>query len=365
MRGGTSKAIFFRKEDMPEDRKKWSDFLLDVMGSPDLRQIDGLGGANSLTSKVAIVSKSEVEGIDIDYTFAQVSINQELVDMKGNCGNISSAVAPYAIDEGLISVDDDETLKKVIIRNTNTEKIIDAEIALKNGRYNPVGTCEIPGVPGVGSKITLTFHDSEGAVTGKLLPTGKTIDTIETSKGMMDISIVDAANPLVFMRASDIGMTGNELPNEMTYEQLKLIEEVRSIAAELCGFASRNEASTKSPAVPKATIISYVQDFKDIKGNNHLSEDMDLTVRMMSMQKPHQALAITGAVCIATAAVVEGTIVEQTVGIKGNRLRIAHPGGIMETESEVKNDVSNAIKVSRTARRIMEGYVFTHKNYKL
>lgn len=363
MRGGTSKAVCFKKEDMPKDEKNWPDFLLDVMGSPDLKQIDGLGGANSLTSKVAILSRSEESGIDIDYTFAQVSLNQSVVDMNGNCGNISSAVAPFAIEQGLVEVDSKLKQKTVVIRNTNTNKIIEAEVVVENGAYMPQGTLEIPGVPGSGSKIGLIFHGSEGAVTGKLLPTDKPRDLIETSRGKIEISIVDAANPLVFIKAEDVGLKGTELPSEFDEVTLGYIEEIRSIAAELCGFSDKSEATAKSPAVPKATIVSAAQNYKDIKGIQYESEDMDIMIRMMSMQKPHQALAITGAVCISVASKIEDTIVNRIMASDQLKTRIAHPGGVMETQIQMCGKQIQSVQVSRTSRRIMEGYVFTHKNY--
>ncbi len=192
MRGGTSKAIFFQEDDMPQDRGKWEEFLLDIMGSPDRRQIDGLGGANSLTSKVAIIKKSEREGYDVDYTFAQVSLTDRKVAFNSNCGNISSAVGPYAVEQGLVDTQEPRTTVKIF--NTNTDKTIEADVAVKDGGYLPDGECQIPGVPNPGSEQLLAFYSPEGAVTGKLLPTGNPIDRIQTSAGEIEISIVDAAS---------------------------------------------------------------------------------------------------------------------------------------------------------------------------
>ncbi len=363
MRGGTSKAVCFKSEDMPENRLDWEAFLLDVMGSPDVKQIDGLGGANSLTSKVAIIGVSDEDGIDLDYTFAQVSLNQSIVDMKGNCGNISSVVAPFAVEQELIEVDKQAISKKIIIKNTNTKKIIEAEIRVENGMYVPEGNHEIPGVPGSGSKIEMVFHGAEGAVTGKLLPTENTTDIVRTSKGDVRISIVDSANPLVFIEASSIGLKGTELPSELSKEVLDYIEEIRGKSAELCGFSVASKATLESPAVPKATIVSKSKSFVDMKGRHYSEDEMDLTVRMMSMQKPHQALAITGAVCISSAAKIKGTLVYELVDSKKDGFKIAHPSGIMSTVVEMNQDRVKAVKVTRTARRIMQGDVFTHKNY--
>lgn len=363
MRGGTSKGVFLNFEHLPLNRLHWEDFLLDIMGSPDHRQIDGLGGANSLTSKAAIIKKSDSLEFDVEYTFAQISIDNQMVDFKGNCGNISSAVGPYAIEQGLVPVK--EPVTTVRIFNTNTQKLILAEVEVENGQVKTEGSCSIPGVPGTGSPIYLTFNRAEGAVTGKLFPTGNPIDMIKTSNRLFPVSIVDAANPLVFVRAQDIGLTGSELPSDYTQEKLIELEEIRSIAAEMCGFADRRSATLLSPAVPKMAIISPPMDYIDMAGTERNAEEMDLMIRMMSMQKPHQALAITGAICATTGAFLGETILSEMVNIKQDVFRLAHPAGIMETKVDFLAGHIRAIKVVRTARTILEGYVYTKKNHEI
>ncbi|MBI0578583.1 3-methylitaconate isomerase [Neobacillus cucumis] len=363
MRGGTSKGVFLNYEHMPENRAIWEDFLLDIMGSPDQRQIDGLGGANSLTSKAAIIKKSTIQGVDIEYTFAQVSLENQFVDFNGNCGNISSAVGPYAIEQGLVPKI--EPVTKVRILNTNTNKLIIAEVEVKNGKVQTEGRCSIPGVPGTGSPIYLSFTRSEGAVTGKLFPTGKSVDWIETKNGTIPISIVDVANPLVFVRAQDVGLIGNELPHEYSPEKLRELEEIRSTAAEMCYFSKKEDATKKSPAVPKMTIIAPPMEYIDNTGINRNASEMDLTIRMMSMQKPHQALAITGAICTTAAAFLKDTILSDIVTLNHEVVRLAHPAGIMETKVDLFAGHISAIKVVRTARTILEGSVFTKKNYQI
>ncbi|MFC5589712.1 2-methylaconitate cis-trans isomerase PrpF family protein [Sporosarcina soli] len=361
MRGGTSKGVFLDYKDMPDDRSLWNDFLLDIMGSPDRRQIDGIGGANSLTSKAAIIRKSGLNDIDVEYTFAQVSIDNQLVDFKGNCGNISSAVGPYAIQQGLVPAI--EPITRVKILNTNTQKVIIAEVEVENGRVKTDGLCSIPGVPGTGSPIYLSFTNAEGAVTGKLFPTGNPTDRIQTPNGDIDISIIDVANPLVFVKAEDVGLNGSELPNEFTAEKLAELEEIRSIAAEMCQFSTKQEATKKSPAVPKMTIISPPTTYKDVTGIERYGSDMDCTIRMMSMQKPHQALAITGAICTTAGAFLKDTILSDVISVEQDVIRLGHPAGIMETKVDLIAGHLNAIKVVRTARMIFEGYVYTKKDY--
>lgn len=361
MRGGTSKGIFIDFENMPVDRTLWDRFLLDIMGSPDQRQIDGLGGGNSLTSKAAIIKKSAIPDIDVEYTFAQVSIENQLVDFRGNCGNISSAVGPYAIEQGLVAAVEPMTTVKIF--NTNTQKVIIAEVEVEHGQVKTEGECEIPGVPGTGSPIYLSFTDAQGAVTGKLFPTGKPVNHVATAFGTLAISIIDVANPLVFVNAQAVGLTGSELPADFTPQMLGQLEEIRSAAAELCGFCSKEEATIKSPAVPKLTLVAPPADYSDVNGIHREADTMDCRIRMMSMQKPHQALAITGAICTTAGAFLQDTILNDLIRIDANIVRLGHPSGIIETKVDlIAGHISN-IKVVRTARLILEGYVHTKGNY--
>jgi 2-methylaconitate cis-trans-isomerase PrpF len=182
---------------------------------------------------------------------------------------------------------------------------------------------------------------------------------------ILQISIVDVANPLVFVRAMDIGLTGTELPHEYTSEQLDLFENIRSIAAELCGFSPKEKATVKTPAVPKLTLIAPPMNYTDVTGVNREAKNMNLVIRMMSMQKPHQALAITGAICSTASAFLEDTIVSDIVKVNNAIFRLGHPAGIMETKVDIEAGHIQSIKVARTARKIFEGYVYTKQNYEI
>ena len=363
MRGGTSKGVFFNIDDMPKNKDHWDDFLLDVMGSPDSRQIDGLGGANSLTSKVAIIEKSSIEGVDIDYTFGQVSLQNSKVDYRGNCGNILSAVGPYSIEEGLIEGIDPIT--KVIVRNTNTNKIFSINVPVSNNKVVSSGEYQIQGVPGHGAAIDIDFHNPFGAVTGKLLPTDLTKNIISTSQGDMEISIVDSGNPLVFVNSESIGLSDESIFEPLGEKTMDILEEIRSIACELCKFTSKEKATAESPAVPKMTIIGKWTEQNSSHQDNPHKENANIAVRMMSMQKPHQAIAITGAVCTATAALIPGTLVYETINkFQNGVINIAHPSGIMPVYYKLSEDNTiDVISVKRTARRIMEGTVYTKESY--
>ncbi|OOB77910.1 MAG: 3-methylitaconate isomerase, partial [Epulopiscium sp. Nuni2H_MBin001] len=315
-RGGTSKGVFILEKDLPSDTTQWDAILLSIMGSPDKLQIDGLGGATSTTSKVAIISTSDNSDWDINYTFAQVSIDKAMVSYKGNCGNISSAVGPYAIEQGLVTVaDGDETV--VRIYNTNTKKIIYSHVKTENGQVNYNGDFAIAGVPGTSSVVKLAFQDPAGSMTGKLLPTGNVVDTLDVPKyGQIEVSLVDSSNPLVFVKASDVGLTGIELPNDIDSdpELLEKLEAIRGVAAVKLGFCEDyTKSAEETPGVPKMTIVAEPTDYTSSKGELIKSEDMDILGRMMSMQLTHKSYALTGALCTATAAGIEGTVVNKLV----------------------------------------------------
>jgi 2-methylaconitate cis-trans-isomerase PrpF len=366
-RGGTSKGVFFQEELIPPPGNERDKLLLRVMGSPDLRQIDGLGGATSTTSKVAIINKSNHDGADVDYTFAQVSIDKPMVDYKGNCGNISAAVGPYAIEMGYVEAKDPETI--VRIYNTNTKKVILSYVKTPNGQITYQGDFQIAGVPGTASPVILKFNNPSGSVTGSLLPTGSATDVIEIEGlGNIEISIVDAANPLVFVKAEDIGLEGTELPDQIDSMKgmLELLEQIRGKAAVRLGFVEEWEsAAVKTPAVPKMTIVTLPKTCKTVNGDIIQSEEADLIGRMMSMQKTHKTYALTGALCTAAAAVIPGTVVNKVIRnpFDPSQIRLFHPGGIMQIGVEKRQGDDNVLAIDsawgyRTARMIMKGIVY-------
>lgn len=366
MRGGTSKGLYFLKKDLPEDQEQRDKLLLRIMGSPDPKQIDGLGGAASVTSKVAIVSRSERPGVDVDYTFAQVSVDKPLVSYRGNCGNISSGVGPFALEMGLVNPR--EPLTAVRIYNTNTEKVIEAQVQVEAGRVKYSGDYAIAGVPGTAAPIKLSFIEPMGSVTGKLLPTGNASDVLEIpGYGPVEVSIVDAANPLVFAKAGDLGLSGAELPAQIdgNPEILNLLEAVRGAAALKLGFVDAAERSAwDSPTIPKMTIVAAPVSYVTTAGAAVSGDQIDLTARMMSMQKTHPTYAMTGAMCTAAAAVIPGTVVNSVLsaGAKPERLRIGHPGGVLEAgvEFDVVENAVHIVKTSgyRTANLLLKGAVY-------
>ncbi len=366
MRGGTSRGVYILESDLPADRGQWDALLLRLMGSPDKKQIDGLGGAQSVTSKVAIIKRSDRPDADVDYTFAQVSVDKPLVSYKGNCGNISSGVGPFAIEKGLVEAADGMTTVRIF--NTNTGKIIAADVQTPGGQVAYSGGFAIAGVPGTASPVKLKFVEPAGTLGHGLLPTRNAVDTLEVPGfGPVQVSIVDAANPLVFVRAADLGLRGDELPAELDNdaEKLDLLEKVRGLAAVKLGLIEDYTRSAwDTPGIPKMTFVSPAGAYTAADGKEISKENIDLLSRMMSMQKTHPSYAMTGAMCTAAAAVVPGSIVQQVLaaGTDTQFIRIGHPAGILECGVDYREDgtvpVIDDTFGFRTANLLLEGTAY-------
>ncbi|CZQ88447.1 prpf protein [Trichococcus palustris] len=365
-RGGTSKGVFIKEEELPENKEERDQILLRIMGSPDERQIDGLGGAVSTTSKVAIISKESENDWDVNYTFAQVQIDKPFVSYAGNCGNISSAVGVFALENKMVGITSPITTVRVY--NTNTKKMIHEHIPTPNGEITYEGDFAISGVPGTGSKIELEFLNPEGSFTGKLLPTGQTKDVLSIEGfGDIAVSIVDAANPLVYIKAEDIGFTGTESASDIDAkpENLELLEKIRGEAAVKMGLINVwQEGATVTPGVPKMTIIASAQDYTTDSGKEIAASDYNLSMRMMSMQKAHKTIALTGALCTAAACAIPGTIPNEVLGNENvkNEIVLGHSDGTISVAMKYKNE-DGKIKIEsvsshRTARKIMTGTVY-------
>ena len=364
MRGGTSKGVYILEDDMPKDKAEWDALLLRLMGSPDSKQIDGLGGSYSVTSKVAIIGKSERDDADVNYTFAQVSVDKPLVSYKGNCGNISSGVGAFAIEKGLVNAQDGMTTVRVF--NTNTKKIIAEDVMTPNGEVKYTGDFAIAGVPGTASPVKLKFVNPAGTLGNGLLPTGNATDILDVPEfGKVKVSIIDAANPLVFVKAKDIGLTGKELPDELNANQkmLDLLEAIRGLAAVKLGLIDDYKKSAwDTPGIPKMTFVAEPEDYVTSDGKAIAKNNIDLLSRMMSMQKPHPSYAMTGAMCTAAACVVKGSIVNQVLSpsVDTQFIRIGHPGGILECGVDYAEGEGNVPEIIdtfgfRTTNLIMEG----------
>ena len=343
MRGGTSKAIVFRQQDLPAERGLWDDIFLTAIGSPDPygRQLDGMGGGVSSLSKVCVVGPSTRPDADIDYTFAQVLVKEGRVDYSSNCGNMSSAMGPFAVDEGLVTVAGKQAV--VRIHNTNTHKIIHAHFALDGELAAVDGELEIPGWRGRGRRCVWIFCTPAEQSPEPLLPTGKVKELLEVpGLGRIEVSMVDAANACVFVRARDVGLTGVEMPAELeansaAMEKLAAIRVAASVAMGITRNTAQAEQSLSNPAIG---FVAGPNDAKTLSGGPIRADAVDLTARMLAKGQAHRALPLTRTLCMVVAARIEGTLVHEAarrVSDSHEDIRIGMPSGVLVAAACVRN----------------------------
>jgi 4-oxalomesaconate tautomerase len=340
MRGGTSKGGYFLAEDLPTDAAARDAFLLRVMGSPDTRQIDGMGGADPLTSKVAVVKKSGRAGVDVDYLFLQVFVDRPTVTDQQNCGNILAGVGPFAIERGLVAARDGTTDVRIFMENT--QQVATATIATPGGRVTYGGDARIDGVPGTAAPIPIAFEDIAGSSCGALLPTGNAVDTIEG----VECTLIDNGMPCVVIRAADLGISGDEMPKalEANAALRTKLEAIRLVAGPLMNLGDVTEKS-----VPKMTMVSKARNGGAI------------STRTFIPHKCHDAIGLFGAVSVATACLLPGGPAASLADIPAGAqktLSIEHPTGEMSILATMDGDRIARVAVLRTARKLFDGVVF-------
>jgi 2-methylaconitate cis-trans-isomerase PrpF len=363
MRGGTSKGLVLRNSDLPSDPALRDEVIIRLYGTPDINQIDGLGGGTSLQSKLALVGRPTHPDADIDYTFGQVSLDSKRIDYNVTCGNFVTAVGLYAAEEGYVQLKEPTT--DVHIYNTNTNKIIVAEIPVKDGQVQYEGDFVIDGVSEASSRIMINFLDSGGGFTGKTLPTGNPIDLVQLKDGRdFQVTIIDCANVVIFVQATDLGLKGIELEREINGNPylLDTLEHIRVECGILIGVIKddREVVSPSTHALPKIALVSSSSEYTTNKNKLIQETDVDIVSRYISMGSLHRAYAVSGAMALATATKIPGSIPNQLFSSHNPEVKIGHPSGIVEVESVVVQDgndwsVTRAAN-GRTARRLMEGY---------
>ncbi|AWB35405.1 2-methylaconitate cis-trans isomerase PrpF [Orrella marina] len=378
MRGGTSKGVFFLAEDLPEDPVIRDQVLMRVIGSPDPygQHIDGMGAATSSTSKIVIISASDRPDSDIDYLFGQVSIDKPLIDWSGNCGNLTAAVGPFAIHRGLISPGEACGIT-IRIWQANIRKRILAHVPVREGQVLETGEFKLDGVAFPAAEIRIEFldpgasnseagEDGQAGVSG-MFPTGNRIDELEVPGfGTLSATMIMAGNPAVFVSAASLGLTGKELQVDLNsnHDLLDRLEQIRAHAAVRMGLGlSVEEVSRSRQHTPKLAFFAKPDTYTASDGKTVSADNIDLLARILSMGKLHHAMTGTGAVGIAAAAAIEGTVVSQILGHARNDIVFGHPSGVLRIGADVHTDASgqavvNAVKVSRSARRLMDGQVF-------
>ena len=371
-RGGTSKAFIVQSKDLPsQDRARIAEWVLAIYGSPDKRQIDGVGGADGLTSKFAIVGPPSRADADIDYTFAQVGITEASVDWNLICGNISAAIGPFVIDEGLVEAVGPTTTVRV--HNTNTGKLIECVVQVEQGRAKVIGTTHIDGVPGTAAPILLDFRDSASTKGKGLLPTGNVRDSIDVPGfGTVEYSLVDAALPGLFLAAKRFGLTGHEGPLELEANTAAMasIDSVRRTVAFHLGWATSAEAaSTEVPHTPAAILVSGPAPWTEFGSKvMHEASDCDCTVRAVGARAVHKAFMVTGSVATGIAASLPGSVLHDVTRPEAHErgaYRLAHPSGIIETVVALERSGSEILlrraAIVRTARRLLDGVVYASR----
>jgi 4-oxalomesaconate tautomerase len=344
MRGGTSKGLFFHAQDLPADPEQRDRVLLAAMGSPDVRQIDGAGGAHPLTSKVAVISRSQRADADLDYLFLQVAVDKAQVSDSQNCGNLLAAVGPWALENGLADLAGDETA--VRIHMVNTQSLAVANVNTRGGSVQYEGTARIDGVPGTASPIALEFLDVAGSSCGSLLPTGNVVDDHQG----IPITCIDNGMPVIIVRATDLGVSGAETPAQLEANGA-LREKVEALR--LAWGPRMNLGDVTRKTVPKISLASAP------RAGGHLCTATFIPHRV------HEAIGVLGAVSVATACVIPGSVAHQVAGgaaVSGARVDVEHPSGFFSVDVEIAAD-SNGFQVRRasllrTARKIMQGSVF-------
>ncbi|MET1084250.1 MAG: 2-methylaconitate cis-trans isomerase PrpF [Burkholderiales bacterium] len=371
MRGGTSKGVFFLADDLPADPRDRDRILLRVIGSPDpfRKHIDGMGGATSSTSKVVLVSRSSRPECDVDYRFGQVAIDAPVVDWSGNCGNLTTAVGPFAIEQGLVDVPASGT---AIVRlwQANIGKRIVAHVPMYDGEVQEEGGFELDGVTFPAAEVKLEFidpgaDDGDGAG-GGMFPSGARVDVLDVpGVGKVEATLINAGNPTIFVDASTLGLTGVELQDDINArtELLARVEAIRARGAVAMGLAaSAAEATAERPHTPKLAFVANAARYTASDGKSVDADAIDMLVRIFSMGKLHHAMTGTGAVAIAVAAAIPGTLPHRVArSAADGRIRFGHPSGTLSVGAEAREEdgqwIVSKVVMSRTARRLMEGWV--------
>lgn len=366
IRGGTSKAVVLKRADLPTDETGWPMLFAAILGSPDpnMRQLNGMGGGISSLSKICVVGSSTHSGADIDYTFAQVGVVNDTVDFSGNCGNMSSAIGPFAYDEGMVSgpLDGEAVVR---IYNTNSKKIIAARFPVAGGRAVVTGDFAIPGLHGTGAKVALDFLDPTDTRGRGTLPTGRVADLMTLKNGLeVHVTMIDAAIPSVFVAAADIGGDTRTHPAEIDADAMLMaqLEEIRRRASVAMGLAPDPEAAALQIATPKVAMVGPTASYADLAGTQHTPQTHDLQIRMISAGQAHRAVPMTGTLALACAAIIENSVVAGciTKGTDPLNLRIGTPSGIVTvgaTHDRATGAIA-AVRILRTQRRLMDGHIY-------
>lgn len=366
MRGGTSKGLFLHERDLPPPGPDRDALILEVMGSPDPLQIDGMGGSHSSSSKVIIVAPSTRPDADVEYLFVQVGIDRPVLSYDGNCGNLTAAVGPFSLDEGLVPATEPTTLVRMY--NRNTSKLVHASVPVRAGAATVDGDLAVAGINRTGAAIVNEYRSPASAVFPALYPTGSATDRWDVhGVGTVEVSVVDVSHPYLFVQAAAFGLSGIESPAELNQDPslLERLERLRATATVSLGLASSlAEATANVPAVPRIALVAPPRAYVSTSGAAVAAGEVDIVVRMVSMGRVHHACPVTGVGCLAAACMLPGTVPAGVVRSPrpGQEVRLGHPKGVSSASARIAVDeagpVVQSVTLVRTARRLMDGILY-------
>lgn len=369
-RGGTSRGIFFKEEDLPTSRLQWNSIFMEAIDAYNPSQVDGLGGGTSHTSKIIVVSKASlIEEVCLSYTFYQIGIGNPIVDKEGTCGNLMAAVGAFAVDEGYVSVPKGNKSINLVVHNTNIGRNVRMEVPVTaRGNAEVQGDFLMSGLSRPGARISVSILSPGGGKTGTTFPCDHTTE-LTTTRGVFTVTIADIVNPFIFVRAADLGLNGTEMNVDLTAndELMKLLEEIRLAGAVKAGLSSTIEEAKKVPSIPKIALVFPPTDYWTTSGDVIKANEVDVVSRMVSMGKIHRTFAGSGLYNLASALLLSGTVPSNlyTGTKKSGRqiVRIGHPDGVAEVHASITNDGLDVATVGldRTARRIMTGQCYIHE----
>jgi 2-methylaconitate cis-trans-isomerase PrpF len=369
MRGGVARGLFFLKDDLPPERSDWESIILQGVGGPDPKQLDGTGGTASSNSKAMIVWASQKPNVDVEYYASQVDVGKPNVNFNANCGNLTAAVGLFAVEEGLVKTS--RPLTTVVSYNHNSNKVIEIDVPTSDGTPDEDGDFVLPGIDGAWPKITMRYIDPAGTVTGRLFPSGNRIDSLNIEGfGQIEATLIDSSNPLVLIRGSDVGVDGSEMPEQLHAKPGldKLLEDIRCEACVRMGLAKdAADATANYVNMPFLAMFSPPREYVGIGGFKCKEEDMDLSMRIVSVRLHNKAHPIVVANAVATACAMPGTIVSSRMPHLADiqLLRLGHPSGIMTVELKVSERNGGrfveSVSTGSNARRIMDGTLYIRR----
>lgn len=360
-RGGTSRGVFFKKQDLPSNIEERNQIFYSAIDADNPSQINGLGSGTSHTSKVMVISDSSRKDADIEFTFYQIGIGTRVVDSRGTCGNLMAAVGAFTVNEQMVEVSENQEFVKVSAYNTNIDRVIEIDVPVINQKSKISGDFEIPGLKNSGAPYNVSIVNPGGGKLGETYPLGK-LDVVAIENKRIEVTLSDIVNPFIYLSSQALGLKGNESVAEISNNErtMQLIEKIRRHYSMRCGLTKSMEEAASYQSIPKVALIAPPMDYDTPSGVRVTSDEIDITARMLSMGKVHRTFAGSGLYNLAGTSLTEGTLPNSMIEKhSGTALRIGHPEGVIKVEASVTDKAVHSVRLQRTARLIMRGEVFS------